>query len=145
MNQISAIFEIYKTKSEQYLNANGRNWREPDKQGADDMAIHDTVLIAVTFCMFNLYVGGREPSGSISPFSQRGNVRRQLFAAWSKPRETGETARGLSPSPCEAVDPELRPAPQAARSGGRPWHHARQRTRPPGVPDSQTSGSQTRS
>jgi len=28
MNQISAIFEIYKTKSEQYLNANGRNWKE---------------------------------------------------------------------------------------------------------------------
>ncbi|HEY1114190.1 MAG TPA: exo-alpha-sialidase, partial [Chitinophagaceae bacterium] len=27
INQISAIFEIYKTKSEQYLNANGRNWR----------------------------------------------------------------------------------------------------------------------
>jgi hypothetical protein len=28
VNQISAIFEIYKTKSEQYLNANGRNWHE---------------------------------------------------------------------------------------------------------------------
>jgi hypothetical protein len=27
MNQISAIFEIYKTKSEHYLNANGRNWK----------------------------------------------------------------------------------------------------------------------
>jgi hypothetical protein len=27
MKQISAIFEIYKTKSEQYLNSNGRNWR----------------------------------------------------------------------------------------------------------------------
>lgn len=27
MNQISAIFEIYKTKSEQYLNAKGRNWK----------------------------------------------------------------------------------------------------------------------
>jgi hypothetical protein len=27
MNQISAIFEIYKTKSEQYLNSKGRNWR----------------------------------------------------------------------------------------------------------------------
>lgn len=26
MKQISAIFEIYKTKNEQYLNANGRNW-----------------------------------------------------------------------------------------------------------------------
>ncbi|MFO1487259.1 MAG: DUF3826 domain-containing protein [Verrucomicrobiota bacterium] len=27
MNQISAIFEIYKTKSEQHLNANGRSWK----------------------------------------------------------------------------------------------------------------------
>ena len=28
MNQISAIFEIYKTKSEQHLISNGRNWRQ---------------------------------------------------------------------------------------------------------------------
>lgn len=28
IKQVSAIFEIYKTKSEQYLNMNGRNWRE---------------------------------------------------------------------------------------------------------------------
>ena len=28
MTQISAIFEIYKTKSEQYLNANGRDWKK---------------------------------------------------------------------------------------------------------------------
>ena len=28
MNQISAIFEIYKTKNEQYLNSNGRSWRQ---------------------------------------------------------------------------------------------------------------------
>ncbi|WP_420148924.1 DUF3826 domain-containing protein, partial [Spirosoma sp.] len=28
MKEISAIFEIYKTKSEQYLNTNGRNWRD---------------------------------------------------------------------------------------------------------------------
>ncbi|WP_206107704.1 DUF3826 domain-containing protein [Paludisphaera rhizosphaerae] len=27
MNEISAIFEIYKTRSEQLLNANGRNWK----------------------------------------------------------------------------------------------------------------------
>lgn len=27
MKEISAIFEIYKTKCEQYLNSNGRNWR----------------------------------------------------------------------------------------------------------------------
>lgn len=35
MKQISAIFEIYKTKSEQYLNANGRNWRQMYKQYTD--------------------------------------------------------------------------------------------------------------
>lgn len=28
MTEISAIFEIYKTKSEQYLNANGRDWKK---------------------------------------------------------------------------------------------------------------------
>jgi len=35
MKQISAIFEIYKTKCEQYLNANGRNWREMYKAYTD--------------------------------------------------------------------------------------------------------------
>ena len=35
MNQISAIFEIYKTKSEQYLNSNGRNWKEMYKAYTD--------------------------------------------------------------------------------------------------------------
>jgi hypothetical protein len=37
MNQISAIFEIYKTKSEQYLNSNGRNWREMYKAYTDEI------------------------------------------------------------------------------------------------------------
>jgi hypothetical protein len=35
MNQISVIFEIYKTKSEQFLNANGRNWKEMYKAYTD--------------------------------------------------------------------------------------------------------------
>lgn len=35
MKQISAIFEIYKTKSEQYLNANGRSWRQMYKEYTD--------------------------------------------------------------------------------------------------------------
>jgi hypothetical protein len=37
MNEISAIFEIYKTKSEQFLNANGRNWRAMYKAYTDDV------------------------------------------------------------------------------------------------------------
>ncbi len=35
MKQISAIFEIYKTKCEQYLNSNGRNWRQMYKDFTD--------------------------------------------------------------------------------------------------------------
>lgn len=35
MNQISAIFEIYKTKSEQYLNGNGRDWKQLYKTYTD--------------------------------------------------------------------------------------------------------------
>lgn len=35
MNQISAIFEIYKTKSEQYLNSNGRSWKQMYKEYTD--------------------------------------------------------------------------------------------------------------
>ena len=35
MNQVSVIFEIYKTKSEQYLNSNGRNWKEMYKAFTD--------------------------------------------------------------------------------------------------------------
>jgi hypothetical protein len=35
MREISAIFEIYKTKCEQYLNNNGRNWRQMYKAYTD--------------------------------------------------------------------------------------------------------------
>ena len=35
MREISAIFEIYKTKTEQYLNNNGRNWRQLYKAYVD--------------------------------------------------------------------------------------------------------------
>ena len=35
MNQISAIFEIYKTRSEQYLNSNGRDWKKLYKAYTD--------------------------------------------------------------------------------------------------------------
>jgi hypothetical protein len=35
MNQISAIFEIYKTKCEQYLNSNGRSWKQLYKAYTD--------------------------------------------------------------------------------------------------------------
>jgi hypothetical protein len=35
IKEVSAIFEIYKTKCEQYLNNNGRNWRQLFKAYVD--------------------------------------------------------------------------------------------------------------
>jgi hypothetical protein len=35
IKEISAIFEIYKTKCEQYLNSNGRSWRQLFKTYVD--------------------------------------------------------------------------------------------------------------
>ena len=35
IKQVSAIFEIYKTKNEQYLNGNGRNWHQLFKAYVD--------------------------------------------------------------------------------------------------------------
>ena len=35
IKEVSAIFEIYKTKCEQYLNSNGRNWHQLFKAYVD--------------------------------------------------------------------------------------------------------------
>ncbi len=37
MNEISAIFKIHKTQIEQYLNANGRNWKVIYKTYVDSL------------------------------------------------------------------------------------------------------------
>jgi uncharacterized peroxidase-related enzyme len=41
------------------------------QQGATDMEIHDTVLIAAAFCMFNRYVDGLGVETSADPASRR--------------------------------------------------------------------------
>jgi Protein of unknown function (DUF3826) len=46
MKQISAVFEIYKTKSEQYLNSNGRNWKEMYKAYSDAAKAKKTAAAA---------------------------------------------------------------------------------------------------
>jgi uncharacterized peroxidase-related enzyme len=46
------------------------------KEGASDMDVHDTVLIAAAFCMFNRYVDGlvTEMPGDMVAFKSRGDV-----------------------------------------------------------------------
>jgi uncharacterized peroxidase-related enzyme len=61
----------------------GRNVRAEDiararEQGATDMDIHDTVLIAAAFCMFNRYVDGLDAPTPTDPGSYR--ARAQMVA-----------------------------------------------------------------
>jgi hypothetical protein len=46
------------------------------KEGASDMDVHDTVLIAAAFCMFDRYVDGlgTEMPGDMVAFKSRGDV-----------------------------------------------------------------------
>jgi uncharacterized peroxidase-related enzyme len=61
----------------------GRDVRESDiararAEGATDVEIHDTVLIAAAFCMFNRYVDGL---GALTPSDQAGYHERAQFVA----------------------------------------------------------------
>ena len=61
----------------------GRDVRDADiararAEGATDIEIHDTVLIAAAFCMFNRYVDGL---GALTPSDQAGYRQRARFVA----------------------------------------------------------------
>jgi uncharacterized peroxidase-related enzyme len=61
----------------------GRDVREQDitrarTEGATDVEIHDTVLIAAAFCMLNRYVAGL---GALTPFDPAGYRERAQFVA----------------------------------------------------------------
>jgi uncharacterized peroxidase-related enzyme len=72
--------------------------------GASDLEIHDTVLIAAAFCMFNRYVDGLAtltPVGDAAydemgrRMAHEGYVRREGAAAASEVRESGKHASAL--------------------------------------------------
>lgn len=55
-------------------------------EGADDRAIHDTVLIAATFCMFNRYVDGLDTLTPTDPQVYAEMGRRLSTAGYAPPR-----------------------------------------------------------
>jgi AhpD family alkylhydroperoxidase len=74
--------------------------------GADDVAIHDTVLVAAAFCMFNRYVDGLGAPGA---------EPQVLDAMGRKLAEHGYVSTAVlqvvDPVPGAVVDPQLRDAP----------------------------------
>lgn len=56
------------------------------EHGADDRAIHDTVLIAATFCMFNRYVDGLDTLTPTDPQAYAEMGRRLSSAGYASPR-----------------------------------------------------------
>jgi uncharacterized peroxidase-related enzyme len=57
-------------------------------QGADDRAIHDTVLIAATFSMFNRYVDGLDTLTPTDPQAYAEMGRRLSTAGYAPPKPT---------------------------------------------------------
>jgi len=66
--EISAIFEIYKTKNEQYLNANGRNWHALFKAYADAQKAKKAAAKQ-----------GLQPDGRTGPEAVPGQQRRAIL------------------------------------------------------------------
>ena len=65
------------------MQRSGREVREADiararHEGATDVEIHDTVLIAAAFCMFNRYVDGL---GALTPTDAAGYLERARYVA----------------------------------------------------------------
>ena len=69
------------------------------KEGATDLEIHDTVLIAAAFCMYNRYVDGL---GTFTPTDQDlydamgQRMARQGYVAASAPKEENEEKAGAA-------------------------------------------------
>ena len=60
--------------------------------GATDMEIHDTVLIAAAFCMFNRYVDGLAASAPDDPAAYAAGAQRLIMQGYLMPpaEPTGE-------------------------------------------------------
>ncbi len=56
------------------------------EHGADDRDIHDTVLIAAAFCMFNRYVDGLATTAPIDPDIYRARAKNVIAHGYSAVR-----------------------------------------------------------
>lgn len=57
-DKMKALLDIAASVQKGGLNVTDEQVERAKSEGADDQAIHDTVLIAAAFCMFNRYVDG---------------------------------------------------------------------------------------
>jgi len=74
----------------------GEAVEEAKRQGATDMDVHDTVLIAAAFCMFNRYVDGlgTEMPGDMDAFKSRGAVIAEKgYAAMASPASSSDDGK----------------------------------------------------
>jgi uncharacterized peroxidase-related enzyme len=85
--------------------------------GAQDRDIHDTVLVASAFCMYNRYVDGLATLTPHDPAAYAMMAERLVNQGYTAPRAPGGGSAGRTPAPpaVPAASVESSPAPAAAQ------------------------------
>jgi len=94
------------------VRAGGRNVRPEDverarREGATDLEIHDTVLIAAAFCMFNRYVDGLATWAPVEPESYRARAAHIAEKGYGGIPTDAASARAASGLPVQPPEPGI--------------------------------------
>ena len=88
--------------------------------GAEDRDIHDTVLIAAAFCMYNRYVDGLATLTPHDPAAYALMAERLVSQGYTAPRAPGGGARPQPAAPAAAAAPTDRPSGDAEPDAANP-------------------------
>ena len=97
--KLKALLAIAAAVAQSGLNVSDEQVTTAREAGATDVEIHDTVLIAAAFCMFNRYVDGLATTAPADPALLRraGGADRQPTATWRcSPSRSASAERGAA-------------------------------------------------
>ncbi len=87
--KLKALLVIAAAVQQSGLNVSAAQVDEAREAGATDLEIHDTVLIAAAFCMFNRYVDGLATTVPEDPDAYAAGAQRLVTEGYLPPRAEG--------------------------------------------------------
>jgi hypothetical protein len=83
--KLAALLEIASAVQQSGLQVSEKHVDQAREAGATDMEIHDTVLIAAVFCMFNRYVDGLATVAPEDPVAYAAGAQRLVTDGYLRP------------------------------------------------------------